>query len=45
MGTDIITSPSGILIGEHLLIGRMVNLMREELEKIEQGKKADPIFY
>jgi len=44
MGNDVITGPSGILMVEHLLIGRMVNLTKAELEKIEKGKKADLIF-
>jgi hemerythrin-like domain-containing protein len=44
MEDDIIMTPVGILMVEHLLIARMVNLMQGELEKIGQGKKPDLIF-
>jgi hemerythrin-like domain-containing protein len=44
MEEDIIMTPVGILMVEHLLIARMVNLMQGELEKIERGKKPDLVF-
>ena len=44
MKEDIIMSPIGVLMVEHRLIERMVNLMEKELEKTAQGKKADLIF-
>jgi hemerythrin-like domain-containing protein len=44
MHEEIIMSPIGVLTGEHLLIGRMINLVQGELAKIEQGKKVDLVF-
>lgn len=36
--------PIGPLMIEHRLIERMIAIVKEELNKIERGKKADPIF-
>ena len=36
--------PYRVLTVEHLLIGRMINLIHRELEKVSQGKKADLLF-
>jgi hemerythrin-like domain-containing protein len=44
MEEDIIMTPIGVLTVEHLFIGRMINLMHGELEKISQGKKPDLLF-
>ena len=44
MEEDILMTPIGVLTVEHLLIGRMVNLIHRELEKVGQGKKADLLF-
>jgi hemerythrin-like domain-containing protein len=44
MAEDIIMTPIGILMVEHRLIERMVDLMRAELERDVQGKKVDLIL-
>ena len=44
MEEDIIMTPIGVLMVEHRLIDRMVNLLQTELERIGQGKKADLVF-
>ncbi len=44
MEEDFIMTPIGVLTVEHLLIGRMVNLMNGELEQIRQEKKPDLLF-
>ncbi len=44
MEDDIIMSPIGVLMVEHRLIERMVNLVQVELAKAGQGKKVDLIF-
>jgi hemerythrin-like domain-containing protein len=36
--------PIGPLMIEHRLIERMIAIVKEELGKIEKGKKADPVF-
>jgi hemerythrin-like domain-containing protein len=36
--------PIGPLMVEHRLIERMIAIVKEELVKIDKGKKADPIF-
>ena len=36
--------PIGPLMVEHRLIERMIAIVKEELGKIEKGKKADPLF-
>ncbi len=44
METDIIMTPVGVLMVEHRLIERMLELIGTELEKIGKGKKPDLIF-
>lgn len=44
MEEDIIMSPIGILMVEHRLIDRMIDLMQKELAKGEQGKNPDLVF-
>jgi len=44
MEEDIIMTPIGVLMVEHRLIERMVDLLQTHLEKIGQGMKADLIF-
>jgi len=36
--------PIGPLMIEHRLIERMIAIVKEELDDIEEGKKADPVF-
>jgi hemerythrin-like domain-containing protein len=36
--------PIGPLMVEHRLIERMISIVKEEMDKIEKGKKADPLF-
>ena len=44
MAEDIIMTPIGILMVEHRLIERMVDLMQAELERSGQGKMANLVF-
>jgi hemerythrin-like domain-containing protein len=44
MEEDVLMTPIGVLTVEHLLTGRMINLINRELEKVAQGKKADLLF-
>jgi hemerythrin-like domain-containing protein len=44
MDEDIIVTPIGVLMVEHRLIERMVDLMQTELERSGQGKKANLVF-
>jgi hemerythrin-like domain-containing protein len=36
--------PIGPLMVEHRLIERMIAIVKEEIDKIKEGKKADPVF-
>ncbi len=45
MQEDILTTPIGMLMVEHRLIERMIELLHRELEKIQQGKKIDLVFF
>ncbi len=45
MNEDIIMSPIGVLMVEHRLIERMVDLLEKELEKMGPEKKPDPVFF
>lgn len=44
MAEDIIMTPIGVLMVEHRLIERMVDLMQAELERSGQGKMANLVF-
>ena len=44
MEEDIIMTPIGVLMVEHRLIERMVDLMQAELERAVQGKRPNLIF-
>jgi hemerythrin-like domain-containing protein len=44
MEEDIIVTPIGVLMVEHRLIERMVDLIQTELERSGQGKKANLVF-
>jgi hemerythrin-like domain-containing protein len=45
MNEEIIMSPIGVLMVEHRLIERMVELLQKELGKIGEGKKVDLVFF
>ena len=45
MNEDIIMSPIGVLMVEHRLIERMVDLLEKELEKMGPEKKPDLVFF
>jgi len=45
MQEDIIMSPVGVLMLEHRLIERMVELLETHVENITPGKKPDLVFY
>ena len=44
MQEDIIMSPVGVLMLEHRLIERMVELLETHVENITPGKKPDLVF-
>ncbi len=44
MEEDIIMTPIGVMMVEHRLIERMVDLLQKELKRIELGKKPDLVF-
>ncbi len=44
MEGDILMTPAGVLMVEHRLVERMVDLIGRELEKTGAGKKPDLIF-
>ncbi len=44
MNEEILMSPVGVLMVEHRLIERMVDLLEREMEKLGPEKKPDPVF-